>query len=41
MIKQFTFRGMEHSATIEEFAREQFDKLIVFSSMKKNLSISI
>jgi len=35
MNKQFTFRGMEHSATIEEYARKQFDKIERFLSHEK------
>jgi ribosomal subunit interface protein len=35
MIKQFTFRGMEHSATIEEYARNQFEKIERFLSHEK------
>lgn len=35
MNKQFTFRGMEHSPTIEEYARNQFDKIERFLEHEK------
>lgn len=35
MNKQFTFRGMDHSATIEEYALKQFEKIERFLQHEK------
>lgn len=36
MTKQFTFRGMDHSATIEEYANNQFGKIERFLEHEKD-----
>jgi len=35
MIKQFTFRGMDHSPTIEEYAQKMFEKIERFLQHEK------